>query len=53
MTVTGNTVKNNGGYGIFFYSASGSACSGNTISGNSKGAIYDDGSVTIGTNTTN
>jgi len=49
--VTGNTVKNNAGYGITLASAPGSSCSGNTVSGNSKGAIYSDGSASIGSNT--
>ena len=49
--VTGNIVKNNAGFGITLASAPGSSCSGNTLSGNSLGAIYSDGSASIGGNT--
>jgi len=51
--VTGNTVRNNAGYGITLASAPGSSCSGNTVSGNSRGAIYSDGSASIGSNSVN
>jgi len=52
-TISGNLIKNNAGYGIALWSASGTTVSGNTVSGNSSGTIYSDGSASVGSNTTN
>lgn len=52
MTISDNIVQNNHGYGIFLHSLPGSFCSGNTVTGNTSGQIYSDGSASVGTNTT-
>jgi parallel beta-helix repeat protein len=51
FVVSGNTVKNNAGWGIVLASTPGTSCSGNTVTGNTSGQIYNDGSAAASSNT--